>query len=283
MSGQYEQMILDAFAVLGSRQQLAGKNFRLVASSGQTCAVYFSGNASGNAVEIGLSPKALAPLIGRTERELTEWLDRHDAARRERTRSGQRGSYPVGLAFGSRRELAIFLDAWREFARPRPSTAILERTRIEKAAEDAGFDLTPTQDGTWLVSGSSAFTQRLGVQALGGDTYRVGFTEPEWGAKAAGDCGLALERGAAPWAAVAVVTGYEILHALLQRAGRVAHLLAGEVVREFAGATAALPSTTEAERLTVQRVGQDVFRRALIDYWQGRCAVTGLDRTLAFL
>ncbi|MFD2449053.1 HNH endonuclease [Vogesella fluminis] len=29
--------------------------------------------------------------------------------------------------------------------------------------------------------------------------------------------------------------------------------------------------------MVVQRVGQDIFRQALIDYWQGRCAVTGLD------
>ena len=64
---------------------------------------------------------------------------------------------------------------------------------------------------------------------------------------------------------------------LIQRSGRLAHLLAGEAAAEFAGAMATLPSATETERLTVQRVGQDVFRRALIDYWQGRCAVTGLD------
>jgi predicted restriction endonuclease len=28
--------------------------------------------------------------------------------------------------------------------------------------------------------------------------------------------------------------------------------------------------------LVVQRVGQDVFRAGLLDYWDGRCAVTGL-------
>nr|MBP6834701.1 HNH endonuclease [Deltaproteobacteria bacterium] len=34
--------------------------------------------------------------------------------------------------------------------------------------------------------------------------------------------------------------------------------------------------STEAERLVVQRVGQDLFRAGLLDYWEGRCAVTGL-------
>ena len=32
----------------------------------------------------------------------------------------------------------------------------------------------------------------------------------------------------------------------------------------------------EAERLVVQRVGQDIFRDGLLDYWEGRCAMTGL-------
>jgi putative restriction endonuclease len=36
-------------------------------------------------------------------------------------------------------------------------------------------------------------------------------------------------------------------------------------------------SSTEAVREVVQRVGQDIFRRTLIEYWRGRCAVTGLD------
>lgn len=38
-----------------------------------------------------------------------------------------------------------------------------------------------------------------------------------------------------------------------------------------------MPQTTEAERLVVQRVGQGLFRGALMDYWQGKCCVTGLD------
>ncbi len=48
------------------------------------------------------------------------------------------------------------------------------------------------------------------------------------------------------------------------------------LLRRFERLTATLPRTTEAERLVVQRVGQDVFRDGLIDYWEGRCAVTGL-------
>jgi predicted restriction endonuclease len=49
----------------------------------------------------------------------------------------------------------------------------------------------------------------------------------------------------------------------------------------FRAQTAGLPQTTEVERLVVQRIGQDIFRAALIDYWGARCPITGItDPTL---
>ncbi len=285
MSREYEALLREAFAGLGSYVALAS-GFRLQAPSGQTCAVYFSGNAPGNAVEIGLSPKALAPILGRPERELADWLSKPDAARRERTRSGQRGSYPAGLAFASRRELVAFLAAWADFRNGGvvPHSAgdaapdALVVTRIEKAAQDAGFDRTPEWRGGWLVFHSSAFADALAVQVSVADVFRVGMENIACAEKLSADCGLALLRSTGDWPAIFdPVSGYEALYALLQRTGAVARLLAGEGAAVFRQAVVALPSTTEAERLVVQRVGQDIFRQSLIDYWQGRCAVTGLD------
>jgi predicted restriction endonuclease len=46
---------------------------------------------------------------------------------------------------------------------------------------------------------------------------------------------------------------------------------------EFKIAVADLPRTTEAERLVVQRIGQDIFRARLMVYWQGRCPLTGIS------
>jgi hypothetical protein len=37
-----------------------------------------------------------------------------------------------------------------------------------------------------------------------------------------------------------------------------------------------LPHTTEAERLVIMRVGQDVFRDSLMQYWNSRCPLTGI-------
>jgi len=44
----------------------------------------------------------------------------------------------------------------------------------------------------------------------------------------------------------------------------------------FQKAVEELPKSTEAERLILQRVGQDIFRKALLDYWEGRCPITNI-------
>jgi hypothetical protein len=48
-------------------------------------------------------------------------------------------------------------------------------------------------------------------------------------------------------------------------------------VEAFETAIRGLPRYTEAEYLVVQRVGQGLFREALLRRWHGRCAITGVD------
>ena len=45
----------------------------------------------------------------------------------------------------------------------------------------------------------------------------------------------------------------------------------------FVAQVRSLPRTTEAERLAVQRIGQDIFRASLMEYWQGCCPLTGIS------
>ena len=47
-------------------------------------------------------------------------------------------------------------------------------------------------------------------------------------------------------------------------------------LREFEIRVANLPRTTETEQLVVQRIGQDIFRARLMDYWQSRCPLTSI-------
>jgi len=51
---------------------------------------------------------------------------------------------------------------------------------------------------------------------------------------------------------------------------------ANQVAADFRVKTQNLPRATQAERIAAQRIGQDMFRAALPDYWQGSCCVTGL-------
>jgi hypothetical protein len=62
--------------------------------------------------------------------------------------------------------------------------------------------------------------------------------------------------------------------------GRAFHLCAAlpdKPLRSFELATSGLPRATEAERLVVQRIGQDIFRTALERYWARRCPITGIE------
>lgn len=66
------------------------------------------------------------------------------------------------------------------------------------------------------------------------------------------------------------------LYAVMPRVYELAVSLPDAPLQEFLHRTQNLPSTTEAERLVVQRVGQNIFRERLIKYWRGRCPLTGI-------
>jgi hypothetical protein len=67
------------------------------------------------------------------------------------------------------------------------------------------------------------------------------------------------------------------LYAVLHRVYELGASLPDAPLREFELRVAGLPRTTEAERLVVQRIGQNIFRARLMDYWQARCPLTGIS------
>jgi len=300
-SPEAEQLRNAAYAELnkvlkGARPQKYGIALRALSATKDnsqfTPVTIYSANMDvGNVIELAVSPEKLAEALMIDVDAVWRWLRfvQHELAVPAKPKTSLK--YPrVGIR--SQAVLDKVLDAWRELVARRswaddpagecigeePAPALLNVARVEKVAEDAGFDLTPAREGNWLVFRSSAFPVVLGVLARAGDDYRVGFSDAVWGQKVARDCGAEAPPDAGRWAAIAdPVCGYDALHAMLQRAGRLAHLLAGEAARQFAAEAQGLPTTTEAERLVVQRVGQDIFRKSLINYWQGRCAVTGLN------
>ncbi|HMN92735.1 MAG TPA: HNH endonuclease signature motif containing protein [Hydrogenophaga sp.] len=140
----------------------------------------------------------------------------------------------------------------------------LDRLRLEKAAADCGFEMTavPYQDGLELRS--ARFPETVLVRVAGEKSFEVMASDPAILDQKAGSASLNVE-------------GYGELYALLRTTAAHARTKPNRVADEFKKKTAAMPKTTEAERLVVQRVGQGLFRGALLDYWQGKCCVTGLD------
>ncbi|WP_416758433.1 HNH endonuclease [Roseateles sp. So40a] len=143
----------------------------------------------------------------------------------------------------------------------------LVRLRLEKAASDCGFDLTPrmVDDGS-LELRSAAFPEALWIRqrAAEDDAFHLSASSR-----------MMLDALGADSAQE--VLGFEELYTALQRASAVARTMPNRVAEAFQQATKMLPRSTEVERIVVQRVGQDLFRGALLDYWQGRCCVTGLS------
>ena len=66
------------------------------------------------------------------------------------------------------------------------------------------------------------------------------------------------------------------LYAIMPLVYALATSLPDVPLQEFKTKTAGMPRSTEAERLVIQRVGQDIFRDKLLEYWDGKCPLTGI-------
>ncbi len=159
-------------------------------------------------------------------------------------------------------------------------------SRLEKAATDNGFDQALAPEGNWLIFASTQCPLRVWLGAFGnaaglgdeaGPTILLAAFSQQNVTRALGEYGTPMAapmpRGAAGGRTVADVPA---LHRLLRRAFQLSRALPNELLHTFEKQVALLPKTTAAERLVIQRVGQNLFREGLLDLWEERCAVTGL-------
>lgn len=148
------------------------------------------------------------------------------------------------------------------------------RTEAQKAAWDNGFRLDRSVEGSWLHYAST--TAPCSVWVAGASQrgpWLLSIDHP----------GVAAEIGVAaattilgPGTATFIYESLTQLHAALDRVYKLAISLPDAPLLRFRAETAKLPRTTEAERLVIQRIGQNLFRNALVDYWGGRCPLTGI-------
>jgi hypothetical protein len=161
----------------------------------------------------------------------------------------------------------------------------LDCALIEKAGHDHGFEHVLTaHDGT-VCLGSARHPAKVAVSMSQGG-YAVTLTQGP------GSLPAELMRNFAQWpkAAEAFLASNEAeLTQWLQRASVLAQSLPNQAAVDFETqvqqALAVLPGgdakNTEIMRMVRQRVGQDRFRQAMLTYWGGACAVTGLSLAAA--
>lgn len=155
----------------------------------------------------------------------------------------------------------------------------LQRTLIEKAGNDNGFEYVLTSDASGVTLASARHANRV-IVAMEGGAYRVQFQTaspsllPELQRNFLSDF--------VGGDAFRIVTEAR-LAALLRRATGLSRALPSQAASDYQRAVKAelakLPAGvfgTEVERLIRQRVGQSKFRDAMLDYWGGACAVTGV-------
>jgi len=144
---------------------------------------------------------------------------------------------------------------------------------IRKAVEDAGFDLILGEDAEWT---------RVGVSGVEGHAWVVPVGKGAF--LALGPGVAASEFRTVTWTDVPLPPG-AVLAARFRTPAELYDAL--RRVRVLLSQAPPLPekrfeerlkavSATEAEAVVRQRVGQDLFREMLMEYWDGRCAVSGI-------
>lgn len=155
------------------------------------------------------------------------------------------------------------------------SISPIDRIRLRKAAQDEGFGIDRGDIDGWMAFDSlnapASLRLACGPEGFVAATNHRGVADDlatRWQT-----CSLG-----APFGFVAfAVHDTTPLHHLVREMWRLAQALPIEPLREFEAQTRSMPRTTEVERARVERVGQDIFRSALMKYWGGVCAVLGVS------
>lgn len=148
------------------------------------------------------------------------------------------------------------------------------RNRLEKSALDQGFSISLGESDGWLVFQAHAVPTRLVLTTNTDGCFLVGTSHRGVGRE------LSDELSSAPYAHEGfdcfIAPDASELFRIIGRIWSLARSLPNEPLAEFERLLQEVPSTTEVERLRTERIGQNVFRSALMDYWERSCAVTGV-------
>lgn len=151
---------------------------------------------------------------------------------------------------------------------------ILERSYIEKLALNHGWENILASDEQAVIAGSARHHAQVTITQPTNQEWQIAFNKTPLTKELLRDFTCIGSN------AFSVATAGQLAN-LLRRAAELAFALPNQAAKTFHARLqqelARIRDTgTEVERLVKQRIGQDTFREALMDYWDGACAVTGI-------
>lgn len=157
---------------------------------------------------------------------------------------------------------------------PEDPPGFVVRTEAQKAAWDNGYRLERGVEEGWLCYNST--TAPGAVWIAGSSPNGPWLLSINHSGASTELNSVSMTTYPGPGLATFIFETLSELHVALDRVYRLAVSLPDAPLDRFRAATANMPRSTEAERMVLQRIGQDVFRDALMDYWGGRCPLTGI-------
>lgn len=153
----------------------------------------------------------------------------------------------------------------------------LKRSLIEKAGHDFGFEYTVSETPQSIKLGSARHPLHVEISMVASN-FRLDF------GNAKHQLLNELKRDFALNDREVLIDSVHSMAVVFKRAAALAHALPNQAENDFESALTAelnkLPEgvkNTEVERIVRQRVGQDTYRKAMLEYWGSACAVTGIS------
>jgi hypothetical protein len=153
---------------------------------------------------------------------------------------------------------------------------VLKRTLVEKAGHDSGFEYTVSETPESLTLGSARHPLQVEI-ALANGNYLLLFSNAKQ------QLLNELKRDFLVQNREILTESLQGMAVVFKRAAALAHSLPNQAENDFESVLKTelnkFPDNiknTEVERIIRQRVGQDVYRKAMLEYWGGACAVTGV-------
>lgn len=154
----------------------------------------------------------------------------------------------------------------------------LQKAIIEKTGHDFGFEYLVSETDTAVILGSARHGIHTAISLVDG-IYKIDYLNAK--ANFIGELNRDFGNKSNDQFNA---QGESQLALLLQRASQLANSLPNQAIdnyeTELKTALALMPPSakgTEVERIVRQRIGQDAYRKAMLNYWGNACAVTGLQ------